>query len=116
MQRNIKLFPIYKLFSYDILFYYAISILYLTGVKGFSVSQVALLSSIYSLAAIISQIPASIIADKIGLKNSMIAGNIMCLIWCLFYLTVPSFNFIIKGEVICAFGYALKGDTESPYL
>jgi len=116
MQRNIKLFPIYKLFSYDILFYYAISILYLTGVKGFSVSQVALLSSIYSLAAIISQIPASIIADKIGLKNSMIIGNIMCLIWCLFYLTVPSFNFIIIGEVFCAFGFALKGVSESPFL
>ena len=116
MQRNIKLFPIYKLFSYDILFYYAISILYLTGVKGFSVSQVALLSSIYSLAAIISQIPASIIADKIGLKNSMITGNIMCLIWCLFYLTVPSFNFIIIGEVFCAFGFALKGVSESPFI
>lgn len=116
MNRNVKLFPIYKLFSYDILFYYAISILYLTTTKGFSLSQVALISSIYSLASIISQIPASVVADRIGLKNSMIVGNIFCMIWSLFYLTVPSFNIILIGEVFCAFGFALKGVSESPFL
>lgn len=116
MQRNIKLFPIYKLFSYDILFYYAISILYLTTTKGFSLSQVALLSSIYSLASIAIQIPASIVADKIGLRNSMIIGNILNITWALFYLAVPSFNFVIIGELLCAFGFALKGVSESPFL
>ncbi|MBQ8042968.1 MAG: MFS transporter [Clostridia bacterium] len=116
MQRNIKLFPVYKLFSYDILFYYAVSILFLTGVKGFSLSQTALLSSIYSFAAIISQIPASIVADKIGLRNSMIVGNLLIMIWALFYLAVPSFSIIIIGEACCAFGFALKGTSESPFL
>jgi len=116
MQRNVKLFPIYKLFSYDILFYYAISILYLTGVKGFSVSQVALLSSIYSLASILSQIPASIVADKIGLRNSMIIGNIFIMIWGILYLVIPTFNFFLLGDIFCAFGFALKGVSESPFL
>lgn len=116
MQRNIKLFPVYKLFSYDILFYYAISILYLTGTKGFSLSQVALISSVYSLAGIASQIPASIVADKIGLRNSMIVGNILCMLWGLFYLTVPSFSIILIGEVVQAFGFALKGASESPFI
>ena len=116
MQRNIKLFPIYKLFSYDILFYYAISILFLTGAKGFSVSQAALLSSIYSFAAILSQIPAAIVADKIGLRNSMIVGNILIMVWGLFYLVVPTFNIIIFGDIFCAFGFALKGTSESPFL
>lgn len=116
MQRNVKLFPIYKLFSYDVLFYYAISILFLTGTKGFSLSQVALISSVYSLIAIISQIPASIVADKIGLRNSMILGNILCMSWGLFYLIVPSFNLVLIGEAFQAFGYALKGVSESPFL
>jgi len=116
MQRNIKLFPVYKLFSYDILFYYAISILFLTGAKGFSLSQAALLSSIYSFAAIVSQIPASIVADKIGLRTSMIVGNILIIAWALFYLTVPTFSIIILGEFCCAFGFALKGVSESPFI
>lgn len=116
MQKSIKLFPVYKLFSYDILFYYAISILYLTGTKGFSLSQVALLSSVYSFSAILSQIPASIVADKIGLRNSMIVGNIFCMLWALVYLAVPTFNFMILGDIFCAFGFALKGCSESPFL
>ena len=116
MQRNIKLFPVYKLFSYDILFYYAVSILFLTGAKGFSVSQAALLSSRYSFAAILSQIPASIVADKIGLRTSMITGNILIMIWAIFYLTIPTFSIIIIGEFCCAFGFALKGVSESPFL
>lgn len=116
MQRNIKLFPVYKLFSYDILFYYAVSILFLTGAKGFSVSQAALLSSIYSLSSILCQIPASIVADKIGLRNSMIFGNILCVVWALFYLIVPTFNIMLFGDIFCAFGFALKGASESPFL
>lgn len=116
MQTNVKLFPIYKLFSYDVLFYYAISILYLTGSKGFSLSQVALISSVYSIASILSQIPASIVADKIGLKNSMIIGNIFCMIWSLFYLVVPAFELILVAELFCGFGFALKGVSESPFL
>lgn len=116
MQNNVKLFPIYKLFSYDVLFYYAVSILFLTGAKGFTVSQAALLSSIYSFAAILSQVPASIVADKIGLRTSMIVGNILIVIWALFYLTIPTFSIIIIGEFFCAFGFALKGVSESPFI
>lgn len=116
MQRNIKLFPVYKLFSYDILFYYAISVLFFTSVKGFSLSQIALLSSIYSCAAILSQIPAAIVADRIGLRNSMIVGNILIMVWGLFYIAVPTFNIIIFGDIFCAFGFALKGTSESPFL
>ena len=92
------------------------SILFLTGAKGFTVSQAALLSSIYSFAAILSQVPSSIIADKIGLRTSMIVGNILIVIWALFYLTIPTFSIIIIGEFCCAFGFALKGVSESPFI
>lgn len=116
MQKNIKLFPIYKLFSYDVLFYYAISILYLTQAKNFTLGQVALISSVYSLANILCLIPASIVVDKIGLKTSMIIGNLSIMAWGLFYLTIPTFNIILIGEVFAAFGFAIKGVSESPLL
>lgn len=116
MEKNVKLFPIYKLFSYDVLFYYAISILYLTSVKNISLSQVALTSSVYSFVAIIAQIPAALIADRIGLKKSMVIGNLLCLIWGLIYLLAPNFNILILGDVACASGFALKGTSESPFI
>ena len=46
--RNIKLFPIYKLFAYDLMFFYAIQMLFLHNIKGISISQILLLSSFYS--------------------------------------------------------------------
>lgn len=116
MQRNVKLFPFYKLFSYDILFYYAISILFLTGVKNYSLSQIAMISSVYATAAILWQIPASFIADKLGLRNTMIVGNILCISWGLIYLIFPAYNMILLAEVLLALGFALKGVSESPLL
>lgn len=116
MERNVKIFPIYKLFSYDILFYYAISILYLNGTKGISLSEIALLSSIYAGTAIIAQIPSALITDRIGLKKSMIVGNLCCLLWGIIYLVAPTFEILLFGDIACAFGFALKGASESPFI
>lgn len=116
MERNVKIFPVYKLFSYDTLFYYAISILYLTGVKHFNLSQVALVSCIYSLASIVGQIPASIIANKIGLRNMMILGNTLCLMWGIIYIVTPNFTMILLAESFSGIGFAFKGVSESPFL
>ena len=116
MERNVKLYPIYRLFSADILFYYAISILFLTNTKHFSLSQVAMVSSVYAIASIFAQIPASIIVDRLGLRTTMIIGNILCMMWGLFYILVPNFNIFIIGEVVSGIGFALKGVSETPFL
>lgn len=52
-RKNIALYKKYKTFSYDFLFYYAISVLYLTITKGFSMSQVMYISSFYSIFCIV---------------------------------------------------------------
>lgn len=116
MNLNIKLYPFYKLFSYDVLFYYSISILYLTNVKSFGLSEIALFSSIYSISSILFQLPATIITDKIGNKNAMILGNIFCSLWGIFLFLSKSFLIVAIGEAICAFGFALNGVSESPFL
>lgn len=116
MERNVKIFPIYKLFSYDILFYYAVSILYLNGTKGISLAEIALLSSVYAIAAIIWQIPAAIITDKIGLKKAMVVGNLGCLLWGIIYLIAPNFKILLFGDIALAFGFSLKGTAESPFI
>ncbi|MBR5227326.1 MAG: MFS transporter [Clostridia bacterium] len=116
MEKNVKLFPFYKLFSYDILFYYAINVIFFSQSKGLSLSEIALFSTAYSIAAIVFQIPAAIIAEKLGTKLSMIIGNILCLTWGLNLIISNSFELFIIGEVILALGFSLKGVTESPFL
>lgn len=116
MEKNVKLFPIYKLFSYDILFYYAISVVYLTQCKGFSLSQVALFTTLYAISSIVFQIPSAIVVDKIGQKRCMIIGNVLCLCWGINLIINTSFIPVVLGEILCAAGFALKGVSESPFL
>ena len=55
---NIKLFPIYKMFAWDLLFYYAISFLFLTEVKHFTAADVVLVDvSLYTLFKFLLQVP-----------------------------------------------------------
>jgi len=114
--RNIKLFPIYKLFAYDLLFYYAISMLFLHNVKGISISQILLLSSLYSAFQMIFQIPVTFIVDKIGYKKCIILGNILCTTGALTYIIAPSFLTIMTGDIQMALGFAIKSVSESPFL
>lgn len=116
MEKNIRLFPLYKMFSYDILFYYAISAPFFLQTKSLTLSEFALLTTAYSISSIAAQIPAAVIADRLGLKRSMITGNILCLIWGLNLIISNSFiNFVI-GEFVLGCGFALKGVSESPFL
>ena len=114
--RNIKLFPTYKLFAYDLMFFYAIQMLFLHNVKGISISQILLLSSFYSAFQMIFQIPVTLVVDKIGYKKCIIVGNIFCTTGILTYILAPSFFTIMLGDLQMALGFALKSVSESPFL
>lgn len=114
--RNVKLFPIYKLFAYDLMFYYAIQMLFLHNVKGISISKILLLSSFYSAFQMIFQIPVTLVVDKIGYKKCIITGNIFCTTGILTYILAPSFLTIMLGDLQMALGFALKSVSESPFL
>ena len=51
--RNTKLYPIYKMISWDLLFFYAIIFLYLVQVKNLSAPQVLLAEALYNVAIMI---------------------------------------------------------------
>lgn len=113
---NIKLFPIYKLFAYDLLFYYAIQMLFLHNVKGISISNIVLLNSVYSIFQMLFQIPASLVVDKTGYKKCIIAGNIFCTSAVITYIISNSFATVMIGDLQLAIGFALKSVSESPFL
>ena len=114
--KNIKQFPIYKLFAYDLLFYYAIQMLFLHNVKGISVANIVLLSSLYSAFQMIFQIPVTLVVDKMGYKKCIIVGNIFCTAGIITYIISNSFFTVMLGDLQMALGFALKSVSESPFL
>lgn len=73
---NMKLYPTYRMLAADALFFGAIKVLFLTQVKGFSNANVVLMESIYAFFKMILQIPLSVFVSKLGIRKSVIIGNI----------------------------------------
>ena len=69
---NMRIFPWYKKLGWDYLFFYTIDFLFLSQVKGISASDVVLKSTFYAFFSIILQIPANIVVEFLGRKNSII--------------------------------------------
>ncbi|MBE5819484.1 MAG: MFS transporter [Clostridiales bacterium] len=113
---NARLYPIYKMFSWDLLFYYAISFVFLTSTKGFSIAQVMLTDALVPVFKIILNIPSMTIIDKIGKRNSLVLANfilalsLIALIYCNGLLT------LILAYIIMAFAFSIKSIAESDLL
>jgi len=105
---NAMLYPIYKMFSWDLLCFYSVEFLFYTITKGISASQVLTLTSLYILSKVIFQIPAVAISDYFGKRRSMILGNGLLVIYQLLLIFAPNFSWMVLANVFCAFGYDLK--------
>lgn len=114
--RNIKLFPIYKMISWDLLFYYAIIFLYLVQVKQLSAPQVILADALYNVAIMFFIIPSGKIVDKFGKKNSVIIANISICISIAIILFMNQMIHLIIAYSIMAFGYSIKVIAENIIL
>ncbi len=99
-KRNMKLFPTYKALASDYLFYYTIDFLFLTQLKHISAADVVLATSIKSLFGIFIQIPANVIVEFLGRKNSIILGNILnCIYMVIFMMSGNLFDLILAKFV-----------------
>ena len=54
-RNNAILYPLYKMFSWDLLCFYSIEFLFYTITKGITASQVLMLTSVYIISKIIFQ-------------------------------------------------------------
>ena len=113
---NAMLYPIYKMFSWDLLSFYSIEFLFYTITKGISASQVLILTSIYIISKILFQIPSVAISDYLGKRKSMILGNFLLVIYMLILIVAPDFKWIVIANMFCGFGYDLKTISEGNLL
>lgn len=113
---NIKLFPFYKMISWDVLFFYAIIFLYLVQVKNLTAGQVLLSEALYNVAIMLFIIPSGRIVDKIGKKNSVIIANTCVSISIIIILVMKNFLHLVIAYTVMAFGYSIKAIAENIIL
>lgn len=97
-RNNAKLYPIYKMFSWDLLFFYSIEFLFYTITKKVTASEVLIINGFYLLFRIIMQIPAVAITDFLGKRKSIIIGNILLIIYMLILICFPGAISIVIAD------------------
>lgn len=113
---NRNLYPIYSSIGLDYMFYYGIKVLFLSQVKGITDAQIVLSTSFFSLFAIITQIPLTILIHKIGKRKSLILGNLINAFSMFLVLICPNFTFFIIEEFFSATATGIKAITEASIL
>ena len=115
-RKNAKLYPIYKMFSWDLLFFYSIEFLFCTITKKIDVSQLLVINGLYLLFKIMMQIPAVTITDFLGKKVSIILGNFILILYILILIVVPGAIGVIIANLVCSLGFAIKNIAEPNLL
>ena len=116
LKYNTKLYPIYKMFACDLLFYYSITFLYLTQTKGMSASAVLFTDAFYPIFKFFLQIPCAALVTRLGNRTSTILGNVLVAISIALLLPANGIGIVIVSQFFSALGFALKALTETNLL
>lgn len=115
-KNNIKLYPTYRIFAWDLLFYYAIIYLFLTIEKGISAAEVLQFDAFYIFFKFLMQIPCTLLIQKIGKRKSIIIANFVLAIHMLIIMFALNFEMLLVSQILCAFSYIIKATCESDML
>lgn len=113
---NIKTYIIYKMFSWDLLFYYAIIYLFLTLNKGLRPSDVLLIDAIFEVAKLVFQLPSTGIVDLIGHRRSLIFADFIMALAILLLILSTNIATLIWSNIIMAFAFNIKDICEGSIL
>ena len=113
---NARLYPIYKMISWDLLFYYSIIYLFLTQAKNFSASQILLSEAFFTASCLVLQIPIGLFVDRFGKKNSLVFANGCMCIFIVILLLVQNYTQLLIAFFVDAIGYVIKGICETNIL
>ncbi|MDD3304448.1 MAG: MFS transporter [Clostridia bacterium] len=115
-KRNCRIYPFYRMLSYDYLFYFSINFLFLTQVKQFSASDAVLLTSLYSLFCVIVQLPVTLIIDKFGKKHTLVLANVINVISTVLIIIGDSYSTQVLAQFLSAIACSTKTVVEPSLL
>ncbi len=115
LNKFVKIYPILKGFTDDLLFFIAIDTLFFTVAKGLSAQQIVFLTSISSIFSLICRATLIRTIEKIGNTKSVRIGMGLLLLSSIFITFGTSYLWIMIGKVIYEIAWVFK-DMENVIL
>ena len=114
-KKNMRIYSVHRMLTFDLLFYYAIKFLFLTQVKGFTASDIVVVSAFLGLFKVLFQIPITVIIDKIGNRRSLSIADLFQATSVTVIMLSNSLPVLIIGNLFGAIAVAMK-DVAEPGL
>lgn len=115
-KHNMRLYSVHRMLTADLLFYYAVEFIFLTQVKGLSAGDIVLASAFFGIFKVISQIPATILIDKIGNKKGTILSDLVSIISVIIVMLCTNLITLIISNLVLAIAVSLKEVAENEIL
>ena len=114
-KKNMRIYSVHRMLTFDLLFYYAIKFLFLTQVKDFTASDIVVVSAFLGLFKVLFQIPITVVIDKIGNRRSLIIADLFQATSVTVIMLSNSLPVLIIGNLFGAIAVAMK-DVAEPGL
>lgn len=115
-KNNMKLYPTYSMFGIDLIFFYAIKVLFLTNVRGINPSDIVFSTGCYAFFRIVLQVPFNMIIEKLGNRMSMVLGNLFNTLYIILILCAQNLAWLIIAEFVSCLAFGLKSVAETALL
>lgn len=102
MEKNIKLFKLYSLLTGK--FFVGTTQVLFLKFKGFSFTEIMLISTITGICSLIFEIPSGMLADRIGYKKCINYGLLITIIANIIIIFADNFIYIVFYSVLTALG------------
>lgn len=114
MARDLRMFYLFRLLATSYLW---VPIFYFFMLsRGLGFDEIMILSAIYSGVVILVEVPTGAFADRIGRRQSMMAGALAMVASCLVAYSAHSFTQFLVAEVLAAVSMSLCSGADSAYL
>lgn len=115
MARDLRLFYLFRLLATSYL-WMPISVTFMMAERGLTWSHVMWLSAIYCGVVIVVEVPTGALADRIGRRESMMAGALAMVASCLVAYHAHGFGQFAVVQALAALSMSLCSGADSAYL
>lgn len=115
-KQNMKIYSLYRMLSADHLFLYAVDFIFLTQIKNISAADIVFGQAFFALSAILFQIFAIFIIDKIGKRMAVSVANIFLAIHVLLIINCNKLSILLLAQFVDAIGFAIKDIADTSLL
>lgn len=116
LTRNIRVFYVHRGLVGLANFWAPVIVLFQMQALGLSLTEVLLGESVFAATILLFEVPSGVLADRLGRKNTLIAGAVFMASGIIVFALAQSFTHVLMTQALCGIGAAFQSGADSALL